>query len=78
MFDKIKTYLEENYDINASLITPATKFSELEISSFEFVEMCAELEDELGIEIEDEKLANLFTIGDLTGYIEKRLEETNR
>lgn len=72
MLDKIKTYLSDTYNIEPEQVELTTAFTELGLSSFEFVEMCAELEDELDIEINDEEMTKLFSVGDLVLYLEGR------
>ena len=44
---------------------------DLDLTSFQLVEMCAELEDEFAIEISEEDLSDIITIGDLVNVITK-------
>lgn len=66
MLDKIKAYLNENYDIPPENITEESELgNDLELTSFQLVEICAELEDEFDVEISEEEMPNIITIGDL-------------
>lgn len=70
MLDKIREYLEENYDINKMSVNEDSELiGDLELTSFQLVEMCAELEDEFDVEISEDNLTGIITIGDLMTVI---------
>ena len=46
-------------------------YNEIGLDSLDFVEMCVALEDEFGIEIEDDKAENIVTIGDAIKVIQE-------
>lgn len=72
MLDKIREYLQENYDIDKMSINEDSELAgDLDLTSFQLVEMCAELEDEFAIEISEEDLSDIITIGDLVNVITK-------
>jgi acyl carrier protein len=52
-------------------INDATSFQDLDLSSLILVMLASELEDELGIDIDDEELIRMQTIGDLFRAIEE-------
>lgn len=57
--------------LNASELNDATSLREdLDMSSLVLVTLAAELEDELKIDIDDEELSRVLTIGDLFEAIE--------
>ncbi|NLM83936.1 MAG: acyl carrier protein [Clostridiales bacterium] len=71
VFEKIATLLANHFSIDVSAITPETTFESLGIDSLDTVELVMQLEEELGIEIElDQKLE---TVGELTKYVEAKL-----
>ena len=67
IYDRIIKLLAEHTGKDASEFTPETTFESLGIDSLETVEMVMELEEELGVELE-EKVA---TIGELVKFVEK-------
>lgn len=71
IFDKIKTILAEQLDVDVDNLTAETDIAkDLNADSLDVVELLMSIEDEFGIEIPDEEIENLKTIGALTEYIE--------
>ena len=56
-------------------IAAATVISELAIDSLGMLEIIGSLERTLRIQIPDESLAGLSTVGDLLGVVEKRMTQ---
>lgn len=76
MLDRLKDFFVDNYDLSRDEITLESEFEhDLGLSSFQLVEMCAQLEDELGIEIDENDLPNIVTVNDLMILIKKYSEE---
>ena len=72
MLDKIRDYLHENYDIDKDAVSEESELgNNLELTSFQLVEICTELEDEFGVEISEEDIPNIITIGDLMNAINR-------
>ena len=70
MLDKIREYLPENYEIDKDAVSEESELgNDLDLTSFQLVEICAELEDEFGVEISEEDLPGIITIGDLMDVI---------
>lgn len=70
MLDKIKEYLHENYDIDKDAVSEESELgNDLDLTSFQLVEICAELEDEFDVEISEEDLPGIITIADLMNVI---------
>ena len=51
--------------LTAADVDDATSFRDLDLSSLILVTLAAELEDELGINIDDDELSGIQTVGDL-------------
>ncbi len=71
VFEKVKAIVAEKLDIDPSLITMESSFSEMQIDSLYMVEIMLALEDEFGIMIDD--AGELLSIADLVAYIEKKI-----
>lgn len=75
VFEAIAKLIAERNDCDVSEIKPESTFKDLGIDSLDTVEMLMNLEDELGCEIElTEKVE---TVGALTAFVEKLMQEKN-
>ena len=71
VFEKIKELLAEQLGADEESMTMDTNIAtDLGADSLDVVELLAELQDEFDIEIPDEEIENIRTIGDLTEYIQ--------
>lgn len=71
IFDKVKTILAEQLDVDAQTLSMETDIAkDLNADSLDVVEILMSLEDEFDVEIPDEEIENIKTIGDLVEYIE--------
>ncbi len=69
--DKIKSILAEQLDVDVEDLTLDTDIAkDLNADSLDVVEILMSLEDEFSVEIPDEEIENIKTIGDLAEYIE--------
>ncbi|MDD6312878.1 MAG: acyl carrier protein [Firmicutes bacterium] len=76
MFDEIKSILIDELDVDEALITPDANFVEdLKLNSLELADLVVLCEEKYNIEIEEDELHSLITIGDLTDYIEEKKAE---
>lgn len=72
MLEKIRAFLVEQYGLKEEEITADKELSkDLGLTSFQLVEMCAELEEAFDIEIDEDELPKVITIGDLLSLIER-------
>ncbi|WP_342801203.1 meromycolate extension acyl carrier protein AcpM [Nocardia sp. No.11] len=68
----IAEIVEEVTGIDAEEVTPEKSFvEELEIDSLSLVEIAVQLEDKYAVEIPDEDLASLQTVGDAVAYVQR-------
>jgi acyl carrier protein len=71
VFDKIREILAEQLDANVEEMSMETRIAEdLGADSLDVVEMLMSVEDEFGIEIPDDAIEGLKTIGNFVEYIE--------
>lgn len=72
VFERIRAMLAEQLDIEEDKITMESDILEdFEADSLDVVDMVMSLEDEFGIEIPDEQVENLRTVGDVVRYVEE-------
>ena len=72
MFEKIREIITRYVEVEEEQITPDSRFIEdLGFSSFDFVTMLGELEDEFDIEINEQEVVKIRTVGEAVSYVEK-------
>ena len=75
MFEKVRDIIVDTLSCDAEKVTMDARLAEdLEADSLDAVELNMAIEDETGISIPDEELANLKTVGDIVNYLEAHEE----
>ena len=73
MFEEIKNALEEELDVPTELITPDAEFvNDLKLNSLELADLVVLCEDKFEVEIEEQDIHTLITVGDLDDYLEAK------
>ena len=67
VFDKVKELIAEQLDVDADTVTVTSNIQE---DSLDVVDLVMSLEEEFDMEIPDEAVANIKTVGDIVKYIE--------
>ena len=76
IFEKITEILAEQLSADQESMTMDSKIAEdLGADSLDLVDLLMSIEDEFGVEIPDEEVENLHTIGEVVEYIAKNTEE---
>lgn len=71
MFEKLVDIIVNYVEVNKEDIKPESRFMEdLGFTSFDFMSMLGEIEDELDVEIEPEKAADIRTVQEAVDYLE--------
>ena len=71
VFEKVREILAEQLDIETEEITMESQIADdLGADSLDVVELLMSIEDEFQVEIPDEEIENIKTIGELVKYIE--------
>ena len=71
VFDQVRDMIASQLQVDAATITPESRLVEdLRADSANVMVMILELENQFGIEVEDEVILNLKTVGDVSKYIE--------
>lgn len=72
VFDKVRDMIASQLQVDGLGITRDSRLVEdLKADSANVMVMILELESEFGIEVEDEAILTLKTVGDVVDYIEK-------
>ncbi len=74
VLEKIKMILSNQFDVEEDSITPETNIADdLGADSLDVVDMLMSLEDEFDVEIPDEEIERIRTVGELVSYIEENM-----
>lgn len=75
MFEKLVNFIVNYVEVNKEDIKPESRFMEdLGFTSYDFMSMLGEIEDELDVEIEEEEAANIRTVQEAVDYLKKLSE----
>lgn len=70
-FDKVKAILIDQLDVDEDKVTmDASIFDDLGADSLDVVDLVMSLEEAFGIEIPDDQVENIKTVGDIVKYVE--------
>ena len=76
MFEEIKATLEEELDVPSELITLESEFvKDLKLNSLELADLVVLCEDKFGVEIEEQDIHTLLSVGDLVEYLESKTDK---
>lgn len=71
MKEKVIAMIADKLNVSEDKITMKSKFVEdLGADSLDVVELIMTLEDELNVNLPDEQVSNMFTVGDIITYLE--------
>ena len=76
VFDKIKDIIVEQLDVEEDAVTmEASITDDLGADSLDVVHLVMSIEESFDVEIPDEEVENIKTVGDIVKYIENKVEE---
>ena len=67
VFEKVKAIIAKELGVDASTITLETRLAE----DLGAVELIMAIEDEFGVQVDDENAQNIRKVGDIVSYLEK-------
>ena len=71
VFEKIRAILCEQLDVEEDAVTMESNIAEdLGADSLDVVDLVMSIEDEFEIEVPDDQVENIKTVGDVVNYIE--------
>ncbi|MCI8874740.1 MAG: acyl carrier protein [Lachnospiraceae bacterium] len=72
MFEKLADIIVNYVEVSRENIKPESRFMEdLGFTSFDFMSMLGEVEEEFDVELEQEEAANIRTVQEAVDYLEK-------
>lgn len=72
MFERLAGIIVNYVEVNREDIKPESRFMEdLGFTSFDFMSMLGEIEEELDLEIEQEEAVDIRTVQEAVDYLEK-------
>lgn len=76
VFDKIKDIIVEQLDVEEDAVTmEASITDDLGADSLDVVDLVMSIEESFDVEIPDEEVENIKTVGDIVKYIKNKVEE---
>ena len=70
-YEKVRKIIAENLEIDENTISPeSVLIDDLGADSLDVVDLVMSFEDEFGVEIPDEAVETIRTVGDIVKYIE--------
>ncbi|MBQ7219295.1 MAG: acyl carrier protein [Ruminococcus sp.] len=74
VLEKVKVILAEQFDVDEDSLQNDTDLQDdLGADSLDVVDLLMSIEDEFELEIPDEEIENIRTVGDLVNYIENNM-----
>lgn len=70
-YEQIIALIAEKLSIDQERITNKSTLQELGVDSLDMVEIIIQLEDMFGIQIDDDKAAQLHTLDDIVAYVDQ-------
>ena len=71
VLEKVKAILAEQIDVEEDKVTADTDLQEdLGADSLDVVDLLMSIEDEFGVDVPDDEIENIKTVGSLVSYIE--------
>ena len=75
VFEKVKSILIDQLDVEEEKVTPdASIADDLGADSLDIVDLVMSLEEEFDLEIPDDQVENIKTVGDIVKYIEENID----
>ncbi len=70
--DKVKTIIADQLEVDGDKLSAETTFEDIDADSLDIVELVMALEEEFDLEISDQEIENINTVGDVVKYLESK------
>ncbi|MBW6463588.1 MAG: acyl carrier protein [Dethiobacteria bacterium] len=71
--NKVKGIIADQLEVGIDKLTLDTTFEDIDADSLDIVELVMALEEEFDLEISDQEIENIKTVGDIVRYIESKV-----
>lgn len=71
--NKVKDIVADQLEVAVEKLTMETTFEDIDADSLDIVELVMALEEEFDLEISDQEIENINTVGDVVKYIESKV-----
>ncbi len=71
--NKVKEIVADQLEVAMDKLAMETTFEDIDADSLDIVELVMALEEEFDLEISDQEIENIKTIGDVIKYIESKV-----
>ena len=73
MFEQVKGMLAESFGLDPDIIMTDSRLeADLGINSLELAELALRCDEEFGVDIEEDDIHKMITVGDVASYIEEK------
>ncbi len=70
---KVKVIVSEQLEVAQDKLAMETTFEDIDADSLDIVELVMALEEEFDLEISDQEIENIKSVGDVVKYIESKV-----
>lgn len=70
---KVKGIIADQLEVAIDRLSMETTFEDIDADSLDIVELVMVLEEEFDLEISDQKIENIKTVGDVINYIKSKV-----
>lgn len=70
---KVKGIISEQLEVSVDKLSPETTFEDIDADSLDIVELVMALEEEFDMEISDQEIENIKSVGDIIKFIESKV-----
>lgn len=75
VFDKVKSIIVDQLDVDEDKVTEAASIADdLGADSLDIVDLVMSFEEEFGLEIPDDQVEKIKTVGDIVNFIEENTD----
>ena len=71
--NKVKDIIADQLEVAVDKLTMETTFEDIDADSLDIVELVMALEEEFDLEISDQEIENINTVGDVVKFIESKV-----
>ena len=71
--NKVKDIIADQLEVAVDKLTMETTFEDIDADSLDIVELVMALEEEFDLEISDQEIENINTVGDVVKHIESKV-----